>query len=310
VFEAVRAAHPPRLYVAADGPRDGRNGESELCAEARRIAMEVDWPCQVKTLFRSTNLGCRIGVSSAIDWFFAHEEEGILLEDDCLPSLDFFHFCGELLDRFRDVPRVMAICGSSYAQAPARYHASYYFSYYADIWGWATWRRAWRHYDRDMAGWPEFERNGRLEERASGKTWRVAYWKACFDETYERRVDTWDYQWMYTVMEQEGLACYPTRNLVSNLGFIRDATHTVVTDPNQKKDPRACLPHQKLGFPLVHVEDIGRSARLERQMEMLRLDLAPPSFFHQGLRPKMSALGRRLLGDTAWSELGRLLLRR
>jgi len=105
VFEAIRAARPERLYVAADGPRMTREGEAERCAEARRIATAVDWPCEVKTLFRETNLGCRAAVSGAITWFFEHEEEGIILEDDCLPDPSFFPYCTELLAHYRDTGR-------------------------------------------------------------------------------------------------------------------------------------------------------------------------------------------------------------
>ena len=135
VFEAIRAARPPRLYVAADGPRQGREGEAERCESARKIATTVDWPCEVNAVFRESNLGCRVAVSSAIDWFFEAEQEGIILEDDCLPASDFFRFCSELLERFRHDNRVMAICGSSYAEVEAKYSGSYYCSYYADIWG-------------------------------------------------------------------------------------------------------------------------------------------------------------------------------
>src|SRR5262249_28027120 len=135
VMEAIRAVCPKRLYVAADGPRKGKSGEADRCAEARRIATRVDWPCQVRTLFREGNLGCRDAVSGAITWFFECESEGIILEDDCLPSIDFFRYCAELLERYRDDERVMAICGSAYADVPSDYPSSYYFSYYADMWG-------------------------------------------------------------------------------------------------------------------------------------------------------------------------------
>jgi hypothetical protein len=161
VMDAIRGARPQRLYVAADGPR-GRPDEVEQCDKARQIATAADWPCQVYTLFRNENLGCRRAVSSGIDWFFEHEEEGIILEDDCVPSADFFRFCSELLARFKSEKRVMAICGSCYTKSTFDMPESYYFSYYPDMWGWATWRRAWRLYDRDLSRWPEFKQAGRL----------------------------------------------------------------------------------------------------------------------------------------------------
>src|SRR5262249_47548369 len=183
VMEAIRAAGPERLYVAADGPRDSKTGEAEHCAEVRQLAMNVDWPCDVRTLFRDRNLGCRRAVSSAITWFFEQEPEGIILEDDCLPSFDFFPYCAELLERYRDDERVMAICGSAYADVSSDYPHSYYFSYYADMWGWATWRRAWLHYDNRMDRWPVFKARGGLDALACGRAWHSSYWTKYFDMT-------------------------------------------------------------------------------------------------------------------------------
>jgi hypothetical protein len=269
VMEAIRAARCPRLYVAADGPRE-RTGEAERCAEARQLATAVDWPCQVQTLFRHQNLGIRTAVSSAIDWFFDHEEEGIILEDDCLPSGDFFQFCGELLPRFRSESRVMAVCGSCYTNSTFDMAESYYFSYYPDMWGWATWRRAWQLYDRDLSRWPKFKRAGGLRSVFDGDRWREAAWSTWFDLTAVGEIDGWDYQWIYTVIEQGGLACYPTRNLVSNLGYQAEATHTIVEvggDPG----PLACSAHQGMVFPLRHPRELARSEALERELEEVRL---------------------------------------
>jgi hypothetical protein len=268
-MEAIRAARCSRLYVAADGPRK-RAGEAERCAKARQLATAVDWPCQVHTLFRDQNLGCRRAVSSAIDWFFDHEEEGIILEDDCLPSSDFFPFCAELLSRFRSDKRVMAICGSCYTNSTFDMEESYYFSYYPDMWGWATWRRAWQLYDRDLARWRKFKRTGVLRLAFDGDAWRDAAWSTWFDLTAAKVIDTWDFQWIYTVIEQKGLACYPTRNLVSNLGHQADATHTVV-ELGCEPSPLACRAHQPLRFPLRHPREMARSEAVERELEELRL---------------------------------------
>jgi hypothetical protein len=275
VLEAIRTARPPRLYVAADGPRANRPDEIDRCEAARRIATSVDWPCHVETRFGEANLGVQEAVSSAIDWFFESEEEGIVLEDDCLPSAGFFTFCEDLLDRFRDDERVMAVCGSCYAKPDASYLASYYFSYYADMWGWASWRRAWRLYDRELARWPEFKAGRYLEALARGSGQHEAYWTGLFDATRDGRIRSWDYHWIYTVIEQGGLACYPVANLVSNLGWRADATHTVA-EPNQV-GPVANLPHQKLTFPLIHPNHFARSATLDRKIEAVRLGLLMPA---------------------------------
>src|SRR5262249_29420461 len=242
VMNAIRAARPPCLYVAADGHRE-RPEDAEQCEQARQIATAVDWPCRLHTLFRDRNLGCRKAVGSAIDWFFDHEEEGIILEDDCLPSADFFRFCGELLSRFRSEERVMALCGSCYTRPTSDTADSYYFSYYADMWGWATWKRAWRLYDRDLSRWPEFKQAGSLKSAFKGAPWRERFWSNVFDRTAQGEIDTWDHAWTYTVIEQGGIACYPTRNLVSNLGYRTDATHTKAENPCEQAR-LAAKPHQ------------------------------------------------------------------
>ena len=152
VFEAIRQAKPQKLFVAADGPRGNRLGEKEKCEQVRKIATTVDWDCEVKTLFREKNLGCKFAVSSAIDWFFKNVEEGIVLEDDCLPSQSFFWFCQELLERYRNDERVMLIGGNNRGVDFLKNH-SYFFSKYVQIWGWATWRRSWEKYDSKIRKW-------------------------------------------------------------------------------------------------------------------------------------------------------------
>ena len=173
VFEAIRQAKPPRLYVAADGAREGKPGESERVEQVRQIATEVDWPCEVKTLFRDKNLGCKQAVSSAIDWFFDNEEQGIILEDDCLPHPDFFTFCETLLKRYATDERVWVITGDNFQDGQKRGDGSYYFSRYNHVWGWASWRRAWSKRDMSIKFWPK---------------WKVSpEWKACVPDKIERK---------------------------------------------------------------------------------------------------------------------------
>lgn len=225
VFEAIRQARPPRLYVAADGPRPNRPGEAERCAEVRRIATNVDWPCEVKTLFRSENLGCKQAVSSAITWFFEQEEEGIILEDDCLPNQSFFWFCEELLGRYREDQRIFVITGNNFQDGRKRGEASYYFSKYNHVWGWASWRRCWQHYCGDIDFWPAWRKSSAWLALMQDKVER-RYWEKIFDAVYLDKIDTWDYQWAASIWFKGGLTATPNVNLVSNIGFGADATHT------------------------------------------------------------------------------------
>ena len=228
VFNAIRQAQPRQLFVAADGPREDKDGEAEKCQRTREIVKQVDWDCEVRTLFQEKNLGCGLGPVTAINWFFENAEEGIILEDDCLPHPGFFVFCETLLDYYRDNEKIMHISGNNFQYGRKRGNASYYFSTYTHNWGWATWRRAWKHFD-------------------------------FYCTSAEHRKHVWDKQWEISVRKQGGLAILPNVNLVSNIGFGPNAVHT--TDA-------ACwyanLPTESLVFPLVHSKTISCNKAADR----------------------------------------------
>lgn len=219
VMESIRRARPERLFIAADGPRASAPGEERLCEEARRHAANVDWPCEVQTLFRGENAGCAINVSSAISWFFEHVEEGIVLEDDCVAGESFYPFCTELLAYYRHTPEVMHIAGTSFQYGRRRGRASYYLSRYPNLWGWATWRRAWRMYDFSLR-----------------PSWKLE--------------DTWGTQWQLSIEKHNGLAVVPNRNLVKNIGFGEAATHT--RGPLRPSK----LVIEEMAFPLTHPKEL------------------------------------------------------
>ena len=226
VFDKIREAKPEVLFVAADGPRSHRENESELCEQVRAtIDKGIDWPCEVHKLYRDKNLGCGKAVSQAITWFFQHVEEGIILEDDTLPDESFFDYCEQLLERYRDSPEVMMISGNNFRFKKNKIPDSYAFTKYSSIWGWATWRRAWAFYNYDIADWPVLKEQGFLQNIFSNQQ-EIIYWSEVFDKTYKGVEDTWDYQWYYTFLKHNGLAIEPARNLVMNIGFREDATHT------------------------------------------------------------------------------------
>ena len=246
VFEAIRAARPARLFVASDGPRKDRPGEAALVEEARSVTAQVDWDCEVKTLFRAENLGCRAAMSSAVDWFFSEVEEGIILEDDCLPHPGFFPYCAELLDRYRDDERVMMVSGCNMQLGRHPVPESYYFSRYIHIWGWASWRRAWKHYDVDMKDFPEFRARNVLGSLLQTRE-EQRRWEEILERVYRRspHFDTWDFQWNYALFKRNALAVTPNYNLVRNLGCGAGALHTA---DNSFADAEA----EEMPFPLRH----------------------------------------------------------
>lgn len=225
VFEAIAAARPRQLFVAADGPRSEIEGELERCLQVRGIIDSVDWECEVKTLFREDNLGCGKAVSGAISWFFEHVEEGIILEDDCLPLPEFFPYCESLLLKYRDQEDVMMIGGSNFQPPENQKSCQYYFSKIPHIWGWATWRRAWQQYDYSLSSLPSYIGTGRWRDLSEDPD-VCFYWMKSFCATHSGLIDTWDYQCVYAILARAGLSITPGVNLIQNISISADATHT------------------------------------------------------------------------------------
>ncbi len=253
VFEAIRQAKPPKLLVIADGPRPDKPGEAEKCAATRAIADRVDWDCQVLKNYSEINLGCRQRVSSGLDWVFNNVEEAIVIEDDCVPHPTFFRFCEELLAKYRHDPRIMAISGDNFQFGRNTTENSYYFSRYFHCWGWATWRRAWQHYDRDLKQWPQVRQTDLLRNILPNLQ-AVRYWSNIFQQVYEG-FNSWDYPWIFTCWNHDGLCINPHKNLVSNIGFGSEASHT--------KDINSLFSNmtvEEISFPLKHPPVVTRHA--------------------------------------------------
>jgi hypothetical protein len=229
VFDRIRDARPARLLVVGDGPRADRPGEADLVRACREIVSGVDWPCRVETCYSETNLGCARRMSSGLTWAFSQADPLIVLEDDCVPDPSFFGYCQELLVRANDA-RVAMISGDCFAPATATSTgttapASYRFSTWAHIWGWASWRRAWAQYDLAIRNWPRLKQTGALL-RVLGDRNQAAYWTGVFDAVHAGQIDTWDYSWQFTVFRTGGLVVLPSVNLVSNIGLVARGTHT------------------------------------------------------------------------------------
>lgn len=231
VFERVQEVKPARLYIAVDGPRE--NNEADIINITKSIAVfdQIDWPCDVKKLIRKKNFGCKMAVSGAISWFFENEEFGIILEDDCLPDISFFSFAAHMLERYKNVDSIMHINGVNFQDGNVRSDGAYYFSKICHVWGWASWRRAWQKYDLDMRDLENFF-DKQLYRSIINYKGGDAYWRSAFFNTRNGLIDTWDYQWVYSVWKNNGLSISPQKNLVVNIGFDRHATHTKKVDAN------------------------------------------------------------------------------
>jgi len=223
VFDIIRQVKPSKLFIASDGAREGNSNDERLCKQARNITEQVDWECDVKYLYRDKNLGCRVAISSGIDWFFEYVDEGIILEDDCLPSKSFFSFCQELLQKYRDDDKVMQINGDFYLDGAMEFENSYYFSTINGCWGWATWKRAWDQFDSKMSGYVDNKVKGRIDDYFKNKDisdWMISY----LDEAMLPTCNIWSTQWAYAIIKSGGLSITPTTHLVKNIGFFADGT--------------------------------------------------------------------------------------
>jgi hypothetical protein len=246
VFAAIAAARPSRLLIIADAPRADREGERQRCEEVMKIVSNVDWPCKVDTNVATENMGCRRRVKSGLDWAFSLVEEAIILEDDCLPDPSFFPYCSDLLERYRNYGQIGLISGFNPLQDSFPFPYSYYFSKLVLIWGWATWRRTWQMYDDAMTSWPRVKEDGLLRSM-----WRqpkpYQQWTGIFDKMYSGEgPDAWSYNLIYSSWTRNWLNVVPSRNLIQNIGFGPDATHTTKADRGFK------VREQSLGSPIIH----------------------------------------------------------
>lgn len=256
-FEQIRQVKPRKLYLASDGPKTDKAGDVQKVSDVREwIGQAVDWPCEVKKRFSKENQGCKIGMSSAINWVFEFEEKAIILEDDIVAAPSFFGYCQEMLERYQSDERIMIISGYKKVwDFPVA--EDYFFSYFSPIWGWATWRRAWKYFDLEMTDWPQYKREKLLSQIFSGGA--IPRLTDEFDKTYKGDLNSWAYPWLLTRLSKRGLGIVPGKNLIENVGYGEDATHWDGEAPDFHKG--------NLIFPLKHPEKIIRNLAYDREYE-------------------------------------------
>jgi hypothetical protein len=259
VFQRIRELRPVHLLISADGPRQDFPDDHAACLEVRKIVSHVDWDCTVSTHFRDSNLGCRYGPAAGLDWAFQQVDHAIILEDDCLPDYTFFRYCAELLWLYREEEQVMSIGGHRWEGPDIESGDSYYFSRYPATWGWATWSNRWSKFDIDMDEWIDLRTEKWLEEKFRD-TRAVNYWRRIFDSMVQG-LDAWDYAWLFACWRADGLSIRPNTNLVTNVGFGSEATHT------QQAGHPASRPASHMKFPLEHPDTIGTKERNEELIE-------------------------------------------
>jgi hypothetical protein len=267
-LNAIRAARPSRLFMAVDGPRPNRDREAEAVEAVVKLAERVDWPCDVQVKRNPKNLGCCSGVSSAVSWLFENTDAGIILEDDCVADPTFFPYCSELLERYAEDSRVGMIAGTSNGLR-LNSRASYGFSRYSYIWGWAAWRRSWSLFDPNIADWPMIDAEGLIETLLDNPS-EVAFWKPRFANVYAHTgPDNWDYQWMIAHFLNRMACIVPKVNLINNIGSGPESTHMNPFDPDLH---RATSP---MTFPMVHPKYLVIDSEADRAAMRDRFSVKP-----------------------------------
>jgi len=253
VFSEIKKAKPKQLFIASDGPRKNKEGEKEAVEKVRKhILNQIDWKCNVKTLFRKKNLGCKNAVSSAIDWFFENVEQGIILEDDCLPDSSFFRFCQELLIKYKDNNEVTQISAQNYLPGLVL-NNSYTFSKYPMLWGWATWGRAWRGiYNKEKFKIETQSSNSYLKE-VFPKYIERKFFEKRFLDSLSNKVDTWEFPWVFGQIRNRRLTILPNKNLVVNEGISLFSTNT---KENKMDEYFLKIKRNKIIFPLKHPKKV------------------------------------------------------
>ena len=262
----VREARPSQVFIAVDGARSDRPEEADLCRQCQELVTEIDWKCDIHTLFRDENLGCRSAVSGAISWFFEHVDEGIILEDDCVPDSSFFPFCGELLERYRHDTRIMCISGDNPLDGRWMPQTSYYLTVVPFIWGWATWKRAWAHFENY-----EYAPVDNSWIRQLLTTEEAAdYWERNINRTLNNQINAWGPRWLYSCLQNHGLTVVASRNLISNVGFDQRAAHT--RNPKHWESARLT---SSLDFPLKHPARICRDFEADNLIARVKFSIRP-----------------------------------
>jgi hypothetical protein len=295
VLHSIAEARPRDLFIFADGPRSPE--EAELCAQAREITQRVDWDCNVHYNFSDSNMGTRHRMASGISWVFSQVEEAIILEDDCIPHPSFFVFCEEMLERYRTDERVLMVSGANYLERWKQDRQSYHFSHFGATYGWATWRRAWRYYDVNMAAWADAEVKARVRDLLADEE-VFAFQASRFDRRY---ADTdgkksWDIPWIFGRLAQAGLAVVPAGNLVTNVGNVPGRG-------NPPDHPLSNLRISPMSFPLRPPSCIGVDREYDR-LHVRRIykwwDLqrqAPSRALHQRLARKLRYFSGHFVGS-------------
>jgi hypothetical protein len=275
VFEQISRIKPSNLFVIADGPRPNKINDINDCELTRKVIDNVDWPCNIYKNYSDINLGCGKRVTSGLDWVFENVESAIILEDDCLPHNDFFIFCETLLKKYENNDNIFSICGSNFLKGKYVNHSSYYYSSHFHVWGWATWKRAWKLNDFEASGMSIDNLKYKLNTKFKTKA-ELKFYKKMFFDMKNKNVDTWDYQWFFTHIYFDGLTIIPNYNLISNIG--PNGAHF----KNDNLNPRINLPTHSI-LPIKYPNSITIDIKADYLLYQLNFKTSKISYIKNQL---------------------------
>lgn len=260
VLDAIRKVRPSKLFLVSDGPRDGIATDIERVKQTRAILNKVDWPCEAHRLYFETNQGCGKALPMGLDWAFQFVDSSIILEDDCLPGVDFFRFCSELLIQHKNENRIFSIGGHRNDGPDQIEGDSYFYSKYPSIWGWATWKNRWKDFDLEMKQWPTLSKSNWLRNILGEQKFEL-YWKRLFDKM-NTDYHVWDYALFYSCWLNKKINIRSKVNLIENIGFGSDATHT-----KTEQERGFTREVGKILFPIVHPDEFIVDDQTEKRIE-------------------------------------------
>ena len=228
-LKAISKVRPKKLYVACDAPRQNNIDDIANVKEVKKIVENISWECKVVYRFREKNLGVGLSPADAVSWLLDHEESGIIIEDDCIASISFFIFCESMLKKYNYDDRIMSISGTNICDS-VQYETDYVYTNFPLMWGWATWRRAWKMHDIKMLDWPNIKARRSFSKLPKDKWKFHPVYVEFFDKTYKSTKPNWDHQWIFALWKNRGLTVISSKNLVSNIGFSNNASHTTIDD--------------------------------------------------------------------------------
>ena len=276
VFDRIKVVKPRRLYIAVD--ESTNDTQCKICKETTSIVSHIDWECQVFKLYQEKNQGYDKHCFHSISWFFEQEPEGIILEDDCVPSLSFFGYCTTLLKKFRNDERIGHISGSNYQFGKNRGDGTYYYSNLTHVSGWAGWRRVWQEHCLNENKYDLFNQLDYLSNLPSHAPFQYR-WNRLFNIVNHSNEHFWEVKYAYTNLINNRLSIIPNKNLITKIAYYDKMPHAIKNHPftNIKNEEIDHIVHPSFICPDIEADLYSQTKEYNTSFEELYM---PKEYFY------------------------------